>query len=95
MFTNRFDKTRLPLDASFQSGVDTPVDRAVNKTIAEGTAIAHPLRLKEMVHALKDSGGSSVAVTEDEIIAAVNTPPAKAGGFRLRLEAGLIDPSGR
>ena len=25
----------------------------------------------------------------------VNTPPPKGGGFRLRLEAGLIDPSGR
>jgi hypothetical protein len=25
----------------------------------------------------------------------VNTPPAKAGGFGLRLEAGLIDPPGR
>ena len=23
----------------------------------------------------------------------VNTPPAKAGGFKLRLEAGLIGPS--
>ena len=46
-----------PLDASFQAGVDTPVARAVHKTIAEGTAIAHPLRLKEMIHALKDSGG--------------------------------------
>ncbi|MBR1209812.1 threonine synthase [Bradyrhizobium sp. JYMT SZCCT0180] len=60
-----------PLDASFQAGVDTPVDRAVNKTIAEGTAIAHPLRLKEMIHALKDSGGESVAVSEDEIVAAL------------------------
>ena len=60
-----------PLDASFQAGVDTPVDRAVRKTIAEGTAIAHPLRLKEMIHALKDSGGESVAVSEDEIVAAL------------------------
>src|SRR4051812_17811445 len=60
-----------PLDASFQAGVDTPIDRAVDRTIAEGTAIAHPLRLKEMVHALKDTGGASVAVTEDEIIAAL------------------------
>jgi threonine synthase len=60
-----------PLDASFQAGVDTPVARAVRKTIAEGTAIAHPLRLKEMIHALKDSGGESVAVSEDEIIAAL------------------------
>jgi len=25
----------------------------------------------------------------------VNTPPPKGGGFKLRLEAGLIDPSGR
>jgi hypothetical protein len=25
----------------------------------------------------------------------VNTPPPKGGGFGLRLEAGLIDPSGR
>ena len=25
----------------------------------------------------------------------VNTPPPKGGGFRFRLEAGLIDPSGR
>ncbi|MGE9007400.1 threonine synthase [Leptospira interrogans] len=60
-----------PLDASFQAGVDTPVDRAVHKTIAEGTAIAHPLRLKEMIHALKDSGGESVAVSEDEIVTAL------------------------
>jgi threonine synthase len=60
-----------PLDASFQAGVDTPVDRAVNKTIAEGTAIAHPLRLKEMIHALRESGGESVAVTEDEIVSAL------------------------
>jgi len=60
-----------PLDASFQAGVDTPVARAVQKTIAEGTAIAHPLRLKEMIHALKNSGGESVAVSEDEIVAAL------------------------
>jgi len=60
-----------PLDASFQAGVDTPVARAVHKTIAEGTAIAHPLRLKEMIHALKDSGGESVAVSEDEIVTAL------------------------
>lgn len=28
-------------------------------------------------------------------LGAVNTPPPKGGGFGLRLEAGLIDPSGR
>ena len=29
------------------------------------------------------------------VSAKVNTPPPKGGGFKLRLEAGLIDPSGR
>ena len=90
-----------PLDASFQAGVDTPVARAVHKTIAEGTAIAHPLRLKEMVHALKDSGGASVAVTEDEIIAALKrlarlglfvepTSASVAAAFTKLTERGVI-----
>jgi threonine synthase len=60
-----------PLDASFQAGVDTPVQRAVHKTIAEGTAIAHPLRLREMIQALKETGGETVAVSEDEIVTAL------------------------
>jgi threonine synthase len=60
-----------PVDASFMAGVDTPVPRAVHKTIAEGTAIAHPLRLREMIQALKETGGETVAVTEDEIVAAL------------------------
>src|SRR5882724_1696795 len=60
-----------PLDASFQAGVDTPVPRAVHKTIAEGTAIAHPLRLREMIQALRETGGETVAVSEDEIVTAL------------------------
>jgi threonine synthase len=60
-----------PLDASFKAGVDTPVQRAVHKTIAEGTAIAHPLRLREMIEALKETGGETVAVSEDEIVTAL------------------------
>jgi threonine synthase len=69
-----------PVDASFKAGVDTPVPRAVHKTIAEGTAIAHPLRLREMIHALKESGGETVAVSEDEIVAALKRL-AKLGLF--------------
>ncbi len=91
-----------PLDASFQAGVDTPVARAVHKTIAEGTAIAHPLRLKEMIHALKDSGGESVAVSEDEIIAALKrlarlglfvepTSASVAAAFTTLTEQGVIN----
>jgi threonine synthase len=60
-----------PIDASFKAGVDTPVPREVRKTIAEGTAIRHPMRLREIVDALRESGGGTVALTEDEIIAAL------------------------
>ena len=60
-----------PLDASFTAGIDTPVPRAVHKTIAEGTAIARPLRLREMIHALKETGGETVAVLEEEIVGAL------------------------
>lgn len=60
-----------PIDASFKAGVDTPVAREVRKTIAEGTAIKHPMRLREIVGVLRESGGGTVALTEDEIVAAL------------------------
>jgi threonine synthase len=60
-----------PIDASFKAGVDTPVPREVRKTIAEGTAIKHPMRLREIIAALRESGGGTVALTEEEIVAAL------------------------
>lgn len=60
-----------PVDAAFQAGVDTPVAREVRKTIAEGTAIKHPMRLREIIAALRESGGGTIALTEDEIVAAL------------------------
>jgi threonine synthase len=60
-----------PIDASFKAGVDTPVPREVRKTIAEGTAIKHPMRLREIIGALRESGGATVALTEEEIVGAL------------------------
>src|SRR5262249_27675158 len=60
-----------PIDASFKAGVDTPVPRDVHKTIAEGTAIKHPMRLREIIGALRESGGGTIALTEDEIVASL------------------------
>src|SRR5690349_17427148 len=60
-----------PIDASFSAGVDTPVPREVHKTIAEGTAIKYPMRLREIIAALRESGGGTIALTEDEIVAAL------------------------
>lgn len=60
-----------PIDASFRAGVDTPVPREVHKTIAEGTAIKSPLRLRQIIAALRESAGGTVAVREQEIVAAL------------------------
>lgn len=60
-----------PIDASFTAGVDTSVPRIALKTIAEGTAIKRPLRLREIIAALRESGGGTVALTEAEIVAAL------------------------
>jgi threonine synthase len=60
-----------PIDASFRAGVDTAVPREVRKTIAEGTAIKYPMRLREIIGALRESGGGTIALTEVELVAAL------------------------
>ncbi|WP_407149800.1 pyridoxal-phosphate dependent enzyme [Bradyrhizobium sp. ORS 86] len=95
-----------PVDASFAAGVDTPVNREVRKTIAEGTAIKHPLRLKQIIAALKESGGGTVAIPEDAIIAALKqmartglfvepTSASAAAALDVLKERGAIRPNER
>jgi threonine synthase len=81
-----------PIDASFQAGVDTPVPREIRKTRAEGTSIAHPLRLREIIAALKESGGATVAVIEAEIVTALRKL-AQAGIFTEPTCASAAPPS--
>lgn len=57
-----------PLHASFQAGTEDYVDCEFAPTIAEGTAIKHPIRLAEMLRALRESNGGTVAIEEQEII---------------------------
>ena len=54
-----------PVAASFAAGVDTPVAREVSPSVAEGAAIRAPLRLREMIGTLRESGGEALALTED------------------------------
>jgi threonine synthase len=56
-----------PVHASFQAGADDFVDTPFAPTIAEGTAIKRPIRLKQQLQALRDSEGGTVAVEEEEI----------------------------
>ena len=60
-----------PIDASFQAEVETRVERPALPTIAEGTAIKNPIRLLELLQAIRVSGGRTVALTEAQITAAV------------------------
>ncbi len=60
-----------PIDAAFRAGSDAAVSRDVRPTVAEGTAIRHPLRLQQIIGALRESDGGTVALTEGEIVAAL------------------------
>jgi threonine synthase len=60
-----------PIAAAFLAGTDQPVVTPVEPTIAEGTAIARPIRLREVIAALRDSRGGAVLVSEADIEAAL------------------------
>jgi threonine synthase len=59
-----------PIAATFLAGADTQVAMEIKPTIAEGTAIAAPIRLPEVLGALRETGGGAVMLTEEEIAAA-------------------------
>ncbi|HXZ17554.1 MAG TPA: pyridoxal-phosphate dependent enzyme [Roseiarcus sp.] len=60
-----------PLHAAFMAGRDDLVAGEVRPTIAEGTAIAKPVRTREVLDAIRRSGGGTVAVSEAEIVEAL------------------------
>lgn len=62
-----------PLVASFEAGTDDPIEVPVVPSAADGIAIARPVRLKEMLAAVRDTGGACLAVREDEIVAALTS----------------------
>jgi threonine synthase len=95
-----------PIAAAFQEGALTAVEVAVAPTIAEGTAIARPVRLAEVLGTLRETEGGAVMLSEAEIAAAVFTL-ARLGlyveptcaqvvpAFARLLESGAITPEQR
>jgi len=67
-----------PIHAAFAAGANDFIAIETKPTIAEGTAIAKPVRTAEVLAAIRRSGGATIAVTEDEIIAAM-TELARTG----------------
>jgi threonine synthase len=92
-----------PIAAAFLAGSDTPVATEIRPTIAEGTGIAQPIRLGEVLGTLRATRGGAVMVSEDEIAAATldlarigiyvePTAAQAAAAFRKLLAAGTIAP---
>jgi threonine synthase len=92
-----------PIAAAFLAGSDTPVATEISPTIAEGTAIAQPIRLAEVLGALRETRGGAVMLSELEIGAATlelarmgiyvePTSAQAAAGFARLLAAGTITP---
>ena len=90
-----------PIDAHFHATGDSPPERPVRPTIAEGTAIAQPLRLREILQAIRTSGGSTVALEEREILSTAQrlarhglfvepTSASAAAGLDILLERGEL-----
>jgi threonine synthase len=93
-----------PLHASFMAGSDdlTPVE--VRATIAEGASIAAPIRAREVLAALRRSGGATVALSEAEIeqglfelgrigLYAEPTSALAAAALTKLIERGVVQPS--
>ncbi|HSU05174.1 MAG TPA: pyridoxal-phosphate dependent enzyme [Acetobacteraceae bacterium] len=90
-----------PIAAAFLAG--EPVSVETSPTIAEGTAIAAPIRLREVLGALRETQGGAVMLSEDEIVGAtlelagmgIYVEPTAAqpvAAFGKLLDAGVISP---
>ncbi len=77
-----------PIAASFLAGTDQPVETEVRPTIAEGTAIARPIRLAEVLGALRGTRGGAVTLTEEEI--AQSTRDLAASGLYVEPTAAQV-----
>lgn len=60
------------LHAAFAAASDVPVAIDARPTVAEGIATTKPVRVRENMAALRQSGGGTVAVPEEEILPAMH-----------------------
>jgi threonine synthase len=92
-----------PIAAAFLAGANTPVPTEITPTIAEGTAIAQPIRLREVLGTLRETRGGAVTLTEAEIARATfdlarqglyvePTAAQPVAAFAKLLAAGTITP---
>lgn len=92
-----------PYYAAYAAGSEEPVPITPEPTIADGIASARPVRLREVLQAVRQTDGALLAVTEAEIIGALRdllrdgffvepTTAAAAAGLRRLLADGAVRP---
>jgi threonine synthase len=92
-----------PYAAAFRAGVEHLVASEIAPTMAEGIATAKPTRVVDVLRAVRDTGGSIVAVEEAEIVPALRdlarrglyvepTSAVAAAGLSRLLAAGVVRP---
>ncbi|UCZ58558.1 threonine synthase [Mycolicibacterium phocaicum] len=78
-----------PLVTAIEQERDEVTDSQWSTTVAEGTAIAKPVRDREVLQAIRDTGGTAVAVPEDELLPAVSEL-ARSGLFAEPTSAQVV-----
>jgi threonine synthase len=93
-----------PIASAWRQGLDAPLpERHPQPSIADGVLTAAPPRGADVLAAVRASGGTAVALSEDEIAGAtrelalrgIYAEPSAAlasGGLRKLREAGVIRP---
>jgi len=56
-----------PMALGFQAGAETYIEAESRPSIAEGIAVSHPIRSREVMAAARESGGGIYAVSEEAI----------------------------
>ncbi|HZO31027.1 MAG TPA: threonine synthase [Chloroflexota bacterium] len=59
-----------PIHAAFQAGADDIAGVVPGRSVAEGVAAGRPIRRREILQALRASGGGTAVASEEEILAA-------------------------
>jgi len=59
-----------PIAEAVRKGLDRAADIEARPSVAEGIALARPIRDREILRAIRETGGDAIAVSDDEILAA-------------------------
>ena len=101
-----FKENAAPYYAAWASGSNVPVDIDAKPTIADGIASSKPVRLAEVLAAVRETKGGLIAVSEEEICDALHllaeggffvepTTAAGAAGLTRLMVDGLIGADDR